>query len=230
MAELIRQAEVSELNQLSQGNAYVWLLEIEVPTDPVARYRLNNSAHEVEWGTASTGTPFAYSPFPFQVTGVRRDANGSQTNVMVTASNVERQLQAAIENYDGLIGQPASLFLVNKLLLGTGTPLLEVQGEIITHRATARDISFEIGTSNLYRSNFPALRISPLFCSHKYGGILCGYDTTRTGALQTCDKTLDGTDGCRVHGDDEEAASLERQHPARWGAFPGVPRNRGGGG
>lgn len=229
MTNVYSPAESTEINRLAQQAAYVWLLEIEVPTVPVSRYRLNNSAHALEWGTDGDGEPISYAPFPFQVSGLRRDAQGRQTTAVVTASNVTRELQAAIETYDGLIGQPARVVLVHKGLLATGEPLLELTGEIVTHEAGVEQIAFEIGTANLYAASFPNLRVSPLHCSHDYGGLLCGYDVNFSGALQTCSKRLTGTNGCEEHGEAEAAAGLEVRHPRRFGGFPGVPRNQGAG-
>ncbi len=226
---ILNSAELTQINALAQAVPYAWLLEMEIPTDPIVRYRFTNQTHAMLFGTDGLGVDLEYIPFPFTVTGIRRDSNGGQYNVVIAASNVRRQIMAAIETYDGLIGQPVRVMLVHKALLGTGTPLIDIHGQIITHRATEQDIEFEVGEENLYRSNFPQLRISPTHCAHPYGGILCGFDTTRSGANQTCTKVIEGPDGCREHGEEEEAAGEENRHPLRFGGFPGVPRNRGGG-
>jgi phage-related protein len=220
-------AQVAQINRLDQQAQMCWLVEIEIPLATPSRYRLNNSAHEVEFGTDGEGAPLVYYPFPFSVAPIERDNVGSSFNLAVAASNVTRELMGAVEAYDGLIGQPAKAMLVHKALLGSGEPLLVVEGKIITHRATAKDIAFEIGQEALYRVPIPSIRVDHDFCSHPYGGVLCGYDTTRSGALQTCSFKIEDADGCREHGEDEEAAGLEVRHPLRFGGQVGVPRRQG---
>jgi phage-related protein len=224
MSEQLTSAAIGQLNKLAQPIPYVFLCELHVPTDPVTLFRLNNSTHPVVFGVDDEGTPLTYYPFNFEVAGLRRSADGAQFNMVVTFTNVTRELQVAVENYDGLLGQDARVMLVNRALLQQPAPMLEVLGEIINYHTTAETISFEIGRQNLYGTNFPSLRISPVHCWHKYGGPGCGYDTTAPGALQTCSKLQEGPDGCREHGDAEVAAGLDRRHPARIGLFRGIAR------
>ncbi len=50
----------------------------------------------------------------------------------------------------------------------------------------------------------------PNFCIWKYKSTQCGY----TGALATCTRTLDGTNGCEAH-----------NNQVRFGGFPGIDSN-----
>lgn len=228
-AEDLTQPEIAQVNRLEIAEPFVWLLEIEVPTDPPTRYRLNNSNQSLEFGTDGDGAPMFYYPFPFEVGVIQRDAEGGQFNMTVSASNISREIQASIEAYTGLIGQPVRIALISKALLAANKPILDFKGEILTHVASATEVSMEVGEPSSYKRKFPALRVLPHVCSFDYGGLLCGYDTTRSGALATCSKFLEGENGCREHGDDEEAAGLTVRHPARFGGYPGVPRATGAG-
>lgn len=217
----------AELSKLQQNTQHAWLLEVEVPTDTTSRYRLNNSAHSITFGTDSGGEDQVYVTFPFEPDGVREDGQGGIYSLTVTASNVKRELMAAIEAYEGLIDQPARVMLVHKGNLGGGEPIFQFDGRIATHKASAQSIQFTIGRENLYRVPLPLLRTSREFCNHIYGGVECGYDTTRSGALQTCTFMVEGDNGCRAHGEDEEDEGLPVLHPLRFGGQLGVPRRQG---
>lgn len=219
--------QFSEMGKLSRSAQDVWLLEIEIPTDPVSRYRLNSSAHDVTFGTDDLGADLVYETHPFKVGGISADSHGGIHSATVAASTVRRELMAAIEVYDGLIGREARLILTNKALLASAVPLLEVVGVISTHQARVESVEFVIGREDMYRTAIPLLRTNHDYCTHPYGGLLCGYDTTVSGALPTCSFKQFGANGCVEHGDAEEAAGLERKHPRRFGGHPGVPRRAG---
>jgi len=230
VAEQLNPDQINEVNKTEIIAPFLWLLELEVPSSPATRFRLvAPCTRQITFGTDFEGIPVTYYPFDFEVGTVQRDAEGNSLNLTVRVSNITREIQSAIELYEGLVGQPARAMLVSSALLSTGIPLFSIEGDIITNSATAQDVEIEIGERSAYRDKFPALSVQPHFCSFPYGGNLCGYDTTRSGALLTCSKLLEGENGCREHGDDEVAASLERQHPARFGGFPGVPRAPGAG-
>ena len=220
-------AEIREVNSLAQVNPYLWLLEVEVPTDPPLRYRLNNTPHSVIFGTNDDGQDLTYYNASFDVEGIRVDGQGTQYNATVVASNVSRELMAALEHYNGLIDQPAKLMLVHKALLASGKPLMTIEGKIIHQVARNPDIAIEIGQESLFRVPMPGLRVDDEYCTHPYGGALCGYDTTTSGAMQVCSFRREGPLGCRAHGDDEVANGLERKHPRRFGGHPGSPKRQG---
>jgi phage-related protein len=216
------------VNRLAQSAEFFWMLEVEVPSDPPSRYRLNNTAHSVDFGVDSQGDAQTYLPHPFVVSGIAEDSHGGIHSATVSASNVRRELMAAIEHFDGLIGSEARTMLAHKALLSNGEPFIEIVGIISTHRATAQSVEFVIGREDQYKTPLPLLRTNHDYCTHQpYGGLLCGYDTTTSGALQTCSFLLEGANGCRAHGDAEEAAGLENRHPRRWGGQFGVPRRQG---
>lgn len=219
--------EIIAVNTLDQKHPYIWMLELEVPTDPPTRYRLVNQPEDYVFGTDTSGLAVTYNAYNFQVGSLQRDTEGGQFNVTVTVSNVRREMQAAVELYDGLVDQPARVLLTNKALGSSNTALLDMRGRVITPTCTERAVVFEIGNPSLYAQKFPRRRISPTYCAHKYGDALCGYDTTLSGALQTCSKLKDDENGCTAHGDAEVAAGLTRQHPARFGGKPGVRRAGG---
>lgn len=230
MALPLSAAEIAQIHKLRTGQPYLWFLEVFVPVDPnppgaMARYV--SQRHAVAFGTDNAGDPITYQPGNFSVGKVRRDSEGIFPTLSVVASNVSRVLQSVVENHDGIVGEYARVFLVNRATIASGKPTWELEGEVVRARAKANAVTFQIGLANLVQVNFPAQQALRDYCGVRFGGLLCGYDTGRVGALQTCDKTKDGANGCTVHGDDEVSAGLERRHPRRWNAFPGMKR-RGG--
>jgi phage-related protein len=218
-------AQIGGLNKLEEGNAYLWFLEIQVPTDPDPTvFRFVRSPYRVDFGTFSTGVPITWDPFSFDVEPLRSDSDGTLNGVRVSVSNVTRTIQSALETYEGLVDSPVRVMLVNRRDLASGLPLFEFRGEVLFSSADSRAVAIDVGLFNLQSKNFPGRRAQRSSCRFLYGGGSCGYDTTRFGSLGTCDKTLDGSNGCEAHGDDEVAAGLARLHPARFGGFPGIAR------
>lgn len=226
MADIYSAAEKAEALRISGGQLYLWFMDLRVPSAGPAMLRLVKNTHDVKFRTDSLGNPLTYRASAFTVAPVRREGSNIPS-ISVSAENASQVITSALENNNGLIGEFARLQLVNVANLLSGKATWTIQGEVLTSSATARSLSIEIGLFNLMRRNLPGNRAQRDFCRHKYGGLFCGYDTGRltpTVALQTCDKTKDGANGCTVHGDDEVAASLPRLHPERFGGFPSMLR------
>ena len=70
---------MAEKNLLATGDAWVWLYEIEVPTDPPTRYRLASVPEQV------TFRDNVYYPFPITHTVMRETESGDLPSVTMTA-------------------------------------------------------------------------------------------------------------------------------------------------
>ena len=60
-------------------------------------------------------------------------------------------------------------------------------------------------------------------CRWEFGSGQCGYVVNAVAAYTTCPKTLSA---CIARGQDHAARGLPVLHPARFGGFPGIPRQR----
>lgn len=203
--------------QLTPRYPFVWLLEIDVPTDPPITYRL------VRNPTSVTYRSITYAPGSFEISSIKADSEGLLSSFSVSASNVNREPEAALQIHAGLVESKVRAFLVNVNEL-TANPYLELRGEVADSSSNERTATLRVGQQFIQERNFPSQRVDRKYCVRAYGDTLCGYDTRRTGAFQTCSKLRDGPNGCIEHGDDEEAASLPRLHPLRFGALPGIRR------
>lgn len=223
--------QLESILQQSGEAPWLWLLEIEVPSTSTTKGVLRLAANDtpVTWGTFSDGTAKVYSPFPFQLGPVQSDNEGTIETMTIVASNVSREAESALQHFGGLIGEKARLHLVNADELDSVVPYWFAEGDVLNASSNVSAATIEIGQVNVQQYTFPGQRVSRGSCRHRndYGGLLCGYNTLRVGSLQTCDFSLDGPNGCTVHGDDEVSAGLPRLHPLRWGGFKGVPRKTG---
>jgi lambda family phage minor tail protein L len=210
---------MAEKNLLATGAQWVWLYEIEVPTDPATRYRFVGTPEQV------TFRGNVYYPFPITHTVMRATESGDLPSLTVTVSNVSREIIATLEAHQGLIGQSARIILTNMEALTTGKPIIEQDFRVMTMTATEEACAAQLGDISLYETFFPGQRMMRNFCRHQYRSAACGYSvpTSHANYLSTCDKSLDGPNGCQVHGASETAAGTAVIHPNRFGGFPGIP-------
>lgn len=208
-----------EKNLLATGSQWVWLYEVEVPTDPPTRYRFVRTPEEV------TFRGNIYYPFPITHTAMRQSESGDLPRLTLTVSNVSREVISTLEAHGGLIGQPARIILTNMDVLGTEKAVIEQDFRIMTTSVTAEAVGAELSDISMYETFFPGQRMMRHFCRHQYRAAACGYTVPEADAnfLSGCDKSLDGANGCTVHGTSETDAGVEVVHPDRFGGFPGIP-------
>lgn len=214
---------------LIQTNPYVLLVSIDLPTDPETKLRMAAYPETVYYGRANDGTPVPFYPFSFGVGQASVDTEASIPTVSLEAQNITLEMAALMETYNYLIGQRAVVTVIRIQNTPDGVPDQEDEYDVLDGELDQGVARLTLGRAALQKKDFPDSRITRNYCSSPYGGILCGYDTTRSGALPTCSKLKDGPNGCTEHGDDEVAASLPREHPKRWRSFPGVRRQSGTG-
>lgn len=215
---------------LIQPNPFVALFAIDLPTSPLTKFRVTAYPETLYFERTSLGAAIPYYPFSIGLEESRADAEGGIQKVRVTAQNVSREAIALAESYNGLIGQRLRYVIVRRDELPDAVPRVREDFEIVEANFTESTAEFVCGRTALQLKKL-LRRVSRTHCQHAYGRAGCGYDTTRGGALQSCDFTLEGANGCYVHGDDEEAAGRPNLHD-RNGAtraliFPGVARSTG---
>lgn len=225
MAENVGNIIRSRSRQLEEEWPFIWLLSVEVPTNPATRYRLTNYDTAVEHDFSSLGVPLVWSPFPIVHGPIRLDGRGELPRMEFQISNSSLELVQVLDDYDGLDGQPVSIKFISVLELADPGAGLRFDGQVAACRSTSDRVTFDVSAANLERAVAPAERYMRFHCRYSdYGGPRCGYDLTNAtleSAFPTCQKTLAA---CRAHGDAEVAAGLPRLHPRRGGFYPGIPR------
>lgn len=205
----------------------IWLAAIDIPSDPRTKLRIAAYPDLVHYERDSEGDPIPYQPFSFGLTVLQQDNEGALPSVTLEIQNVTLEAERLYRQYNGLDGERVRLLLVRKTELPDGSPIIDERFVVETSGSKAGTIALHLSKKVLQRTGFPNRRISRAFCIHKYGGVFCGYNTNRVGALQTCSKSYDGENGCVEHGLDEEGAGLPNRHPARFGGFRGISRKTG---
>lgn len=209
--------------QLRDEEPWIWLYEIEVPTDPPTRYRLTNYTEAVQFKATSAGVPLTYSPFPITHSDIRDTIDGDLTQFQIQVGWTA-ELAAVLESYNGLHGQPVVVYLVNREDLATTSPVSEFRAQVSGCSITNERITLGIGALGLQDAVIPPLRFQRHHCAHEYGGTACGYDLTNPSliaAFPACARTYNA---CSEHGDAEVAAGLTSKHPQRFGGWRSIPR------
>lgn len=217
---------LEEKNQLATLERFIWLYELVVPTDPPTRYRLTRGPEAVSY------RGFSYSPFPVSHEMITRDREGNLPETTLTVSNVSREIIQTFEAHEGLVGQEVKIILAHSLTSGAdGVPVAEETFRVIQSAADAKAATLTLGTRSLFDQKVPKTRMMRTHCRHQYRSPECGYslDESDPNFISTCDKSLSGPNGCKVHGASYTAAGETPIHPERFGGFPGIPVRQTGG-
>lgn len=211
-------AAVSQLkNKVSHADAVVYLLELQLDGSTalrVARYDVPITYQGKTW-----------SPLHFDVSNVRSASDGRIDDATVTVSNVRRYF---VHYYDAaaIAGRRVRLIVLPVAEAADDDAGLETLFTVNLYEATETDLVLRIGTANPLSQPVPSERFARTHCRFlkEYGSAnsRCGYDATLSGALTTCDGTLEGSNGCRAHGLNELSRGLPSLHPLRFGGFPGI--------
>lgn len=195
-------------------NPFVWL--VEIVTSDAESIRLVCNTQNVTWKAKE------YYAADFRISGVRQSKDGAIPTLQLSIPNTTLEGQALLDANDGLVDKKAWIRLVNLNDLSETTNVFEDRFLIQATTVTTVAIQFSLGRVDLYQKLVPKRRFFREVCFWGYKSRECGY----SGSMSTCSKVLNGPTGCRAHGDDEVANGEERLHPKRFGAFPGILKER----
>jgi len=212
----------ADARAIEAPDGLVWLVEVEVPSDPLTRFRITSDNEPVYYGESTEGVGNVYYPYPVQVGQILRQKKGDLPQISVSVSNARRILPEYLELYDGLVGQPAIIRLVSLGELGNYEAALRYDGEVTGTEATVEQVNFVIGSFNPKGTMFPRERFTGEHCPYaKFGGPECGYPIDNPSAsFTTCPRTYAA---CDERGDDEDTMGVDRQHPDRFGGWRSIP-------
>lgn len=212
-------------NELRDEFPWIWLYELEVPTDPKTRYRITNYEKEVEFGTNTAGEALVYSPYPCTHGSIIQTRQGDLPTIRVTIANAGREIGYTVDEYGGMIGSRAVVRIVNLEALDEPTAQIRWDSEVKRVSVRPAAVTFELSSYNIHRSKFPRWRYMSQHCNFRFGGPACGYlipavpgDTVGTG-FSSCSKQYSA---CEERGADELARSVDPRHPERYGGFRGM--------
>jgi lambda family phage minor tail protein L len=190
---------VTEKNKQSSASSWLTLLDVVVSSS-VTLYLTPNPA-------SVAFDSLTYSPFALTVSPVGSDSKGGLPDVEVTVQNVSQVISAYLEAND-MRGQRVRLRIVHSDNLADATrTAFDESYEITGISVTELAVTFLLSHLRLLDQRFPGGRFLRDNCRWLYKSTECGY----VGALATCDKILEGTNGCRAHA-----------NQTRFGGFPGL--------
>lgn len=213
MAESLSSLFVTEKNKLHSTTG--WILLLEVVVDSTSSWRLADDVADFTWNGK------LYESFPLRFGEIRSTSDGTLSGVTVSVSNVTKELAADAESLK-LLDSKAWIRLVHRSS-GAAADVLEFQMQVGQVALTLTEMELTLAHVDLMNKPFPLNSFSRNRCRWVYKSTNCGY----TLSLASCDLTLDGSNGCRVHGTDEVNNGATKLHPQRFGGFPGIPKLHG---
>lgn len=201
---------ITEKNKLDTDSAWLTLLEVSVSA--------GSTLHLVANPQAVTFDGTTYEPFPSHVDVAQVDTKGGLAEVTVSVANIDRSIGAYVETNE-MRGNRVRMLVVNSTnLADPSAVVLDEVYEISDIDVTDQAINFRLGHERILSQQIPGGRYLRDNCRWVYkspindviGG--CGY----AGGLPTCDKVLEGPNGCRAHA-----------NQARFGGFPAIPSVKG---
>jgi phage-related protein len=194
-------------SKLASGDAWIMLLDLIWNGQHL---RAARNVDPIQFDAGDGNGIQTYQPFNFDLS-IDQPGGAQLPTMTLRASNTMRILQGIIEQYAGIVGATANLYVYNTAHPG-GEPDLALSTTVMRTICTADTATLSLSAPSPMRQLFPKYLYRASFCmwvSH-YKGPQCQY----SGALANCDGTYSGTNGCMVHG-----------NAARFGAFPGIGTN-----
>lgn len=195
MALSLAAAITREKNKLHGGAPFIWLFDFD--RDGTNRLRLTQHPEAVTFRSVT------YTPISMQMGDVDEDP-GTLTEIKVAFSNVTGVAQGYFES-----GELLDRRCTVRLIAGTqqGASSGAISATYYVHGANcSRDaVVVTLGNWSLSQIPAPRDRFIRSRCRVVFKSTECGY----TGALTTCSKAFDHTDGC-----------LGRANQERYGGFP----------
>ena len=188
----------TEKNKLDSPSSFIPLVTVEV-----------NATTTLWLAAHPTNIVFrgqTYNSFGLEIGEATQDAKGGLHERSISVSNVTREISAYIEIND-LRGQRVTIMYVHSAnLADDDAVVLEEQYEVMSvHVKGTKFVTFRLGHDRISQHQFPSGRFLRDNCRWIYKSVECGY----AGGLLSCDKILEGSNGCRAHA-----------NVARFGAFP----------
>ena len=200
-------AAQQDKSKLASGDAWILLLDIIWNSE---HFRLARNVDAVQFDAGDGLGIQEYQPFNFDLQ-VEQPGGAQLPTINLRASNTMRILQGIIEQFAGIAGAIANIYVYNTAH-PAGEPDLAVSTTVMKSVCTAELVTFSLSAPSPLRQLFPKFLYRANFCMYvsHYKSIWCGY----TGALTNCDGTYNGANGCQVH-----------NNAGRFGAFPGIGTN-----
>lgn len=162
-------------------------------------------------------------PFPAERSEIEWDDEGSLPRCLLRISNVNRTVARWVEEGNGFVEQPATLWVGLHSQVNQAGGMIGVGFSVAQAALDDELLQLEMQARGVLPLDIPAERFQRTRCAWRFRSQECGYepDPAFGANYRTCNKTLDD---CVLRGQDEVNRGLPRLHPTQFGAFPGLPR------
>lgn len=220
-------ASAVDKSRLSSGHTFMMLLDVEV-VDPftgayVETIRIANGVPlngdpepnpiAVYWG----GNSYQCAAFDITI----EESAGDLPQVQLSANDIGGVIRDKMNLYSGGVGFGVKLYIVHTSELFGATPgesigsphastsEIEETFLVTNGSVTGAQITFKLGDKNELAKAFPRRRQLRDFCQWRYKGEQCRY----VGGLTSCDRTLQGANGCATHVNTENFGGFPSLQP-----------------
>jgi hypothetical protein len=208
MSRPLTLAAVIEKNKLASGTPFLAMLDIEVvdPNTGVVNETIHFVRNSEDINYAYNGNLYIATEFNIEL----KSEAGSQPQLNLTVKDITRALQGRMQAYGGGVGFNVTFMVIRGDALTAAPDYIDFF-QITTASAQEYEAQFTLGAENALTMTFPRRRQTKDFCQWRYKDPdTCAYG----GTLESCDLTLKGANGCRVH-----------QNSPNYGGNPGINSN-----
>lgn len=189
MSGHISVATAIEKNRIASDVAFIILAEIDV--------RLPDGEITETMYLAKNTENIEYQGKLYQATSFNVDMGsemGEEPQLTVAVEDPTGAIREKLADYDGAIGFPVRLIILNTGNLDQ-PPELEEEFQVTGASQAGYTVSFTLGVENPLFTRFPVRSQSRDQCPHRYKGPRCKY----AGPMSSCSYTYDGANGCKAH-------------------------------
>lgn len=188
-------AAVIDKNKLASDQA--WLIALRVEAKHPLTGEIDSVLRIVRNDEPVTIDGEIYEPMPFDIK--MEESADSLPVIQITIQDQTQIVQSYLQGYAGGVGFPVTVMAVtgdNKDALSSEAELQEYF-EVINGSADSGSyvVNWELGVENPLSIRFPKRKMYQDLCTWRYKSAYCKYN----GPLPSCDLTLNGSNGCRVH-------------------------------
>ncbi len=186
--------------------------------EPIALYEIVTvsgvSLFFAEYDANVTFNSKTYIAIPIGREVVRSSTEAGIDNLRLSLGNADQNLSLILQQNDGFRGTSVRVLLVfADLLSDPDNKIITFEGIVSATKITPNMIMFDVTSKlDVQHLSLPRRIYRADRCQWVYKDVLtCQY----TGDLPTCDKVIDGTNGCRAH-----------DNVIHYGGYPGIPEKR----
>jgi phage-related protein len=176
-----------EKNKLTADSAFLFLLEVNIPS-LTETIRVVQNNEDIIWNGET------WQKFPFDVGEISDTSNLEVSTFAITVSNVYNQIGQYIRQYDIWLKQnpyqpiEATLYIVNSKDLANTNPVV-AYNLTLASPTIATKIVFTFSSIDVYSGQIPKSRMMRNACRFKFKNSLCGYigeENSCNGTLKRC--------------------------------------------